>query len=112
MGAEVLARFPAKFLSGSCARSTCIPAKSSGNSLKLGPESTFGGVLGTSTGLIFSCDDSGMFIAVDAATGKPVWHFQANQPWRASPMAYQFDGKELVAVASGQTVMAFGEPDK
>jgi alcohol dehydrogenase (cytochrome c) len=73
--------------------------------------STFGGVVGTATGLLFSCDDSGMFIAVDAGTGKPVWHFQSNQPWRASPMAYSFDGKEMIAVGSGQTVMAFGLPE-
>jgi alcohol dehydrogenase (cytochrome c) len=52
-----------------------------------------------------------MFIAVDAGTGKPVWHFQSNQPWRASPMAYSFDGKEMIAVGSGQTVMAFGLPE-
>jgi alcohol dehydrogenase (cytochrome c) len=72
---------------------------------------TFGGTLATATDLVFSCDDSGMFIAVDASTGKTLWHFQANQPWRASPIAYSFDGKELIAVASGQTVMAFGEPE-
>jgi hypothetical protein len=28
--------------------------------------------------------------------------------WKASPMAYEFDGKQRVAVASGQTVMVFG----
>ncbi len=75
-----------------------------------GPGYTFGGVLGTATGLIFVCDDSGMFLAADATDGKPLWHFEANQSWKASPMAYQFDGKQLIAVASGQTVMAFGLP--
>ncbi len=75
-----------------------------------GPGFTFGGLLVSATGVVFFCDDSGMFMAADASDGKPLWHFEANQSWRASPMAYEFDGKQLIAVASGQTVMAFGLP--
>jgi alcohol dehydrogenase (cytochrome c) len=74
---------------------------------QIGPATTWGGVLATATGLLFFCDDSGMFVAVDAARGKPLWSFQANQAWHASPISYQFDGKQYVAIASGQTVTAF-----
>jgi alcohol dehydrogenase (cytochrome c) len=74
---------------------------------QLGPATTWGGTLATATGLLFFCDDSGMFAAVDATNGKPLWNFQANQAWHASPMSYQFDGKQYVAIASGQTVTAF-----
>jgi alcohol dehydrogenase (cytochrome c) len=75
---------------------------------QIGEGDTWGGTLATAGGLLFFGEDSGMFIAVDAANGKPLWRFQANQMWKASPMAYEFDGKQRVAVASGQTVMVFG----
>ena len=74
---------------------------------QIGGGDTWGGTLATVTGLLFFGEDSGMFMAVDAASGKPLWRFQANQMWKASPMAYQFDGKQYLAVASGHTVTAF-----
>jgi len=72
---------------------------------------TWGGTLATSTGLIFFGDDSGAFAAADAVTGKRLWSFQANTNWHASPMAYQFDGDEYVAVAAGTDIIAFGLVD-
>jgi alcohol dehydrogenase (cytochrome c) len=68
-------------------------------------------VLGTSGGLVFFCDDSGAFAAADARSGKRLWQFQANRLWKASPMTYTFDFKEYIAVASGQSIIAFGLPD-
>ena len=64
---------------------------------------SWGGTLATSTGLVFFGDDSGAFAAADAVTGKALWTFQTSQNWKASPMAYQFDGKEYVRVAAGGT---------
>jgi alcohol dehydrogenase (cytochrome c) len=75
---------------------------------QIGGGDTWGGTLATATGLLFFGEDSGMFMAVDAANGKPLWRFHANQLWKASPMTYQFDGKQHVAIASGQTVISFG----
>jgi alcohol dehydrogenase (cytochrome c) len=65
----------------------------------------------TQTGVLFFGEDSGRFQAVDAGTGKPLWSFDANQFWKASPMTYRFDGRDYVAIASGQTITAFGLPD-
>ena len=31
-------------------------------------------------------------MAADAVTGTPLWSFQTNQTWKASPMTYMFDG--------------------
>jgi alcohol dehydrogenase (cytochrome c) len=45
-------------------------------------------------------------MAADAVTGKPLWSFQANAGWRASPMTYVFDGRQYVAVAAGSTIIA------
>jgi alcohol dehydrogenase (cytochrome c) len=47
-------------------------------------------------------------MAADAVTGKPLWSFQTSQTWKASPMTYQFDGKQFVAVAAGPNIIAFG----
>ena len=68
---------------------------------------TWGGVLSTAGGLVFYGDDSGAFVALDAATGKPLWNFHANVTWKASPMTYFVDGRQYVAVAAGSQVMAF-----
>jgi alcohol dehydrogenase (cytochrome c) len=64
-------------------------------------------VLSTASGLVFFGEDSGALMAVDAVNGKPLWHFQTNQLWKASPMTYQFDGKQHVAVAAGQNIISF-----
>ncbi len=71
-----------------------------------------GGTLSTATGLVFFCEDSDALVAADATTGKPLWQFQANQIWRASPMTYVFDNKQYIAVASGSNILAFGLGDK
>jgi len=57
---------------------------------------------------VFFCDDQDRFMAVDASTGKPVWQFPFNGTFRASPMTYQFDEKQYLAIASGSNVVAFG----
>ena len=75
---------------------------------QVGRGDSWGGTLTTASGLVFFGEDSGMFEAVDAAHGKPLWQFQTNQLWKASPMTYIFDGKQYVGVASGQNIIAFG----
>ena len=67
----------------------------------------WGGVLATAGGLVFSCDDSGEFIARDAKSGDALWHYNANVRWHASPMTYAIDGRQFIAVAAGSTVIAF-----
>ncbi len=75
-----------------------------------GRGNTWGGVLSTDGGLVFYCDDGGALAAVDAKTGKPLWQFQANQNWHASPMTYTVNGKQYVAIAAGSNILAFGLP--
>src|SRR5258708_35588228 len=53
---------------------------------QIGPAASRGGTLSTASGLVFFCDDSNAFMAVDAVTGKVLWHFQSNHFLRASPM--------------------------
>jgi alcohol dehydrogenase (cytochrome c) len=72
-----------------------------------GPAVSWGGTLATATGLVFVAEDGGAFMAVDAATGAPLWKFQTNQTWKASPMTYMFDSRQHVAIAAGGTIIAF-----
>jgi len=77
---------------------------------QIGPANSWGGVLSTAGRLVFFCDDSGAFAAADAQSGKPLWHFQTNQLWKASPMTYEIDGRQYVAVAAGPNIIAFTLP--
>lgn len=76
-----------------------------------GPALGWGGTIATATGLIFFGEENGAMMAADATTGKPLWRFETNQNWKASPMAYQFDGKQFIAGIAGGNVLAFGLPD-
>ena len=76
-----------------------------------GTGNSWGGVLGTSTGLVFFGEDGYAFTALDALSGKPLWQFEANQLWRGSPMTYVFDHKQHIAVASGQNIISFALVD-
>lgn len=71
---------------------------------------SWGGTMSTATGLVFFADDSGSFEAVDARTGKPLWHFRTGQTLHASPMSYSIGGKQYVAIASGDDLFAFALP--
>ena len=76
-----------------------------------GAVNSWGGTLSTAGGVVVFGEDSGALMAADAETGKPLWSFQTNQLWKASPMTYMFDNKQYVAVAAGPNIIAFGLPD-
>jgi alcohol dehydrogenase (cytochrome c) len=76
-----------------------------------GEAESWGGTLATASGLVFFGEDSGSLMAVDATTGAPLWHFQANVLWKASPMTYMFDGRQHVAVAAGPSILSFALVD-
>jgi len=68
------------------------------------------GVMTTAGGLVFFGDDAQSFEAVDAATGKPLWHFQTGQDISASPMTYAVNSKQYVAIAAGSDIFTFALP--
>jgi len=65
------------------------------------PLPMFAGVLSTKSGLLFTGDQLGYFMAVDADTGKLLWKFQTGSGINASPITYELDGKQYVAILSG-----------
>jgi PQQ-dependent dehydrogenase (methanol/ethanol family) len=72
-----------------------------------GPGESWAGLLTTATGLVIFGDDDGAMTAVDAATGKPLWHFNLNQHLHASPMSYELDGRQYIGMAAGSSVVVF-----
>lgn len=74
------------------------------------PSPTWSGVLSTAGGLVFTGDAEGNFIALDAATGKALWHFQCGASVYASPMSFAVDGKQYVAIAAGGALFTFSLP--
>jgi alcohol dehydrogenase (cytochrome c) len=76
-----------------------------------GPANSWGGTLTTASGLVIVGEDGGGLMAVDASSGKPLWMFQTNQMWKASPMTYMFDGRQHIAVAAGSNIIAFALTD-
>ena len=65
------------------------------------------GVFSTAGGLVFGSTNEGDVFALDAANGKPLWRFQTGGTAQANPMSYLSDGKQYVAVATGNAVFAF-----
>ena len=71
---------------------------------------SWSGVVSTAGGLVFTGDADGNFIALDATSGKILWHFQCGASIYAGPMTYALDGKQYVAIAAGTALFAFALP--
>ena len=74
---------------------------------QVGKADSWGGTLTTAGGLLFFGDDAGALEALEAASGRPLWHFNTGQTMHASPMTYAVEGVQYVAVAAGGDVFAF-----
>ncbi len=77
---------------------------------QIGQGDSWGGTLTTAGGLVFFADDSNSFEAVEARTGRVLWHFNTGQVMRASPMTYSVAGVQYVAIAAGSDVFSFSLP--
>jgi alcohol dehydrogenase (cytochrome c) len=77
---------------------------------QVGSAQSWGGTMTTAGGLVFFANDSESLEAVDARTGKSLWHFTTGQSMHASPMSYAVNGKQYVAIASGSDLFTFALP--
>ena len=85
------------------------------------PQPYVGGVLSTSTGLVFQGESDGNLTAFDSETGKTLWQFNTGAGVNAPPIAFNLDGEEFIAVAAGgsdlwgspkgDAVFVFGLPE-
>jgi alcohol dehydrogenase (cytochrome c) len=77
---------------------------------QVGTAHSEGGTMTTAGGLVFFGDDAQSIEAVEALTGKPLWHFNTGQDFSASPMSYAVQGKQYVAIAAGSDIFSFALP--
>ena len=76
-----------------------------------GIHARYPGVMSTAGGLVFTWDVSGNVVAFDAETGRILWHDEL--PLYAvsnAPITYELDGKEYVAVGTGDDIVAYTLP--
>jgi alcohol dehydrogenase (cytochrome c) len=65
------------------------------------PAPLWGGVLATAGDLVFTGTPEGYFEAFDAKTGKELWKFQTGSGVVGSPVTWEQDGEQYIAVVSG-----------
>jgi alcohol dehydrogenase (cytochrome c) len=66
------------------------------------------GLMATAGNLVFGGTPEGIVFALDARTGERLWHFGANDRVYAAPVSYLANGKQYVALAVGDVLIAFG----
>jgi PQQ-dependent dehydrogenase (methanol/ethanol family) len=68
---------------------------------------SWAGTVSTATGLVFFGDDDGQLVAVDATTGRHLWHYYLGQTITASPITFMTDGKQYVTIVAATDVFTF-----
>jgi alcohol dehydrogenase (cytochrome c) len=77
---------------------------------ELGPEGSGAGVLTTDSGLTFTGDAMGNFLALDSRDGKTLWHAGSGSHIVSSPISYELDGRQYVLTSSGSVLFAWALP--
>jgi alcohol dehydrogenase (cytochrome c) len=65
------------------------------------------GVFSTAGGLVFSGDGQGNFIALDAETGRDLWHIPLGAAIHTAAVSFAVDGRQYVAITAGDALFAF-----
>ncbi|MBS1808175.1 MAG: PQQ-dependent dehydrogenase, methanol/ethanol family [Acidobacteria bacterium] len=65
------------------------------------------GLLSTAGGLVFGGSSEGYFYALDAMTGKPLWHFMAGAQIVTNPVSFLINNKQHVAITAGLSLFVF-----
>lgn len=74
---------------------------------KIRPKGT-SGLLSTAGNLVFGGTPRGNFFALNAATGKELWHLDIGGRIHAAPVTYLVDGQQYVTIAAGSSLFTFG----
>jgi alcohol dehydrogenase (cytochrome c) len=78
---------------------------------ELGPGGASSGVLTTDSGLTFTGDTHGNFLALNTADGKTLWHAGAGAGIASSPITYELDGHQYLVTSGGGVLFAWKLPD-
>lgn len=65
------------------------------------------GLMATAGGLVFAGTSEGWLMALDAASGKPIWRFPCGGAIFSAPVSFLDHGRQYVAVAAGNALLAF-----
>jgi alcohol dehydrogenase (cytochrome c) len=71
---------------------------------------SFGGLLSTSSGILFAGDTSGDLLALDSSNGQTLWHARVAQNTTNGPITYLLDGRQYVLFGAGDSLFAFALP--
>ena len=64
-------------------------------------------MLSTAGQLVFAGTVTGNFIALDAETGRDLWHLDLGGEVIAAPITYLADGRQQVTIAAGHAIFTF-----
>ena len=78
---------------------------------ELGPEGSGAGVLTTDSGLTFTGDAMGNFLALDSKNGNTLWHAGSGSHIVSSPITYELDGRQYILMSSGGVLFAWALPE-
>jgi outer membrane protein assembly factor BamB len=67
------------------------------------------GILSTASDLLFIGQPDGNLLALDAHGGRELWRFQTGAAISSSPIMYEVDGEQYVAVYAGGTSIPYGD---
>ena len=65
----------------------------------------------TAGGLVFSGDGQGNFIALDAETGKDLWHIPLGAYVQSAAISYAVDGRQFITIPAGSAIFTFALPE-
>lgn len=66
-----------------------------------------GGLLSTAGNLVFAGDPNNNLVALDAVSGKPLWHVGLGAGMSNGPITYELDGHQYLLVGAGDKLFAF-----
>ena len=69
------------------------------------------GILTTAGGVLFTGDTTGNTLALDARTGRTLWHTSGGARISSSPMTYELDGRQYIVQGVGSVLYAWALPD-
>jgi alcohol dehydrogenase (cytochrome c) len=69
------------------------------------------GVFSTAGNLVFCGDGQGNFIALDAETGRDLWHVPLGAPIRSAAISYSVNGRQFITIPAGGAIFTFALSD-
>jgi alcohol dehydrogenase (cytochrome c) len=69
------------------------------------------GVFSTAGGLVFSGDGQGNFIALDADTGKDLWHVGLGADVHSAAISYAVGSRQFITIPAGGAIFTFALPE-